>query len=169
MVGNETDAQRLAKWFYKNNPNGITWNAKPAGRTPAGFKRLGMGYHRVAYLHKASDVVYKIDKSLDSWGSMNNSGEVDNYPILVEKLRKKGFTKVRVPETSGHEFMLDAVKVMVCAMQYVVGQLGNDSPNSYGSVAHNEYRSCGVSDQHGGNYIVDDEDNIWVIDLGGYV
>lgn len=169
MVGNEKDAMRLATWFYDNNPDGLKWQEKPKGRTPAGFKRLGSGSYRIAYLHKASNVVYKIDRYVDSHSSMSNSGEVENYPVLVNKVEEKGLTKVKVPQTSGHEFMLDAKRVVVCAMEFIAGKLGTEDSIHYGSDSYTQYRSCGVSDQHGGNYIVDAENNIWVIDLGGYV
>lgn len=168
-VGNADHAREIAEFFYSNNPANMTWREKVKGRTPRAFKRIGDGSYRVAYLHKATGIVYKVDKYRDTHGSMNNKGEANNYPVIAEKVKDKGCKHVKIPATFGHEFMLDVHKVCVVAMEFVAGAIGTEAIIDYTGPAYREYRALGVSDSHGGNYVVDDEGTIWPIDLGGYV
>jgi len=63
MLGNETDARFIRDWYIEGRGYGA----------PEGWRLIGSGCYRNAYLHVESGVVYKVDQSYGYGGQGNNT------------------------------------------------------------------------------------------------
>lgn len=87
MIGNAEEAARITQWYYDGY----------VGDAPEGWKYLGAGVFRTAYL-SPSGVVYKVQKSR-AYSCQSNQGEWDAYRRLYytckmpkhSRLPKMGF------------------------------------------------------------------------------
>lgn len=161
MIGNEVDAEFIRDYVTDVSGDYYRDGTKP----PKGWKRLGSGCYRSAWLHEASGVVYKVQHGyLNSWQS--NEGEAGTLRRYFLKKMPKG---CRLPRWQ--YFALDGRGVI--AMERFTKLLRQVSryqdPRGY----HDRLRALrgvlnDVSDFHGGNLAIDEENDLLVpIDLGG--
>ncbi len=160
-LGSEEEAEFIRDWFIlMDKHDRDTYNA------PSGWRRLGNGAYRVAYLSEVTNVVYKVESLYGRPVGQSNEEEYLNLRSMM--LRKLPET-VRFPKY--HLWRLDGRTV--AAMEYLPRLL-----NSFGPRAGREYWQArndlcrtfpDLWDSHGGNIAVDEEaGKIVPIDLGGY-
>lgn len=128
-----------------------------------GWRRLGNGASRVAWLHIETDVVYKVQ----SWGnSRDNETEYKN----ARECRKLQWERVRIPKMSIFRFppkdKRRKTKEAVIAMEHVKGRMGESIPKTHYVAARKElFEKGGFGDMHGLNFKV--EGRLFVpIDMG---
>lgn len=132
-------------------------------RAPKGFRKIGEGAYRTAYLEQATGLVYKIGDS------STNESEYENWK-RVRSLPKFPHAPVKLPTTRLVK-VDDYRKVIIQTL--VRGRKTTCR-------CHPWYCSCdmymlrnrlqlwsGVNDLHGGNVLVDDKGVYWIIDIAG--
>lgn len=161
MIGNETDAEFIRD--YVMDIEGDYY--RDGSVAPEGWQRLGSGCYRSAWLHEESGVVYKVQHSyVDSWQS-----NVDEARTLRRYFLKKMPKGCRLPRYQ--YFALDGRGVIAMErFSKLLRQVGYyQDPKGY----HDRLRLLrdvlrDVSDFHGGNLAIDEENDLLVpIDLGG--
>ena len=120
---------------------------------------IGSGCFREAWLHMASDVVYKIEID-DSEPDYGNRAEWRN----ARALRRMLWENVYIPLTSLYVLPSGAE---VIAMEHIDGTLGkSQGSNSYYSKGYLELsRKAGFSDMHGANFKINSKGKIVPIDM----
>ena len=66
MIGHEADARFIRDWWVEGE--------RMIRSTPDGWRLLGSGCYRTAYLHEDSNVVYKLDRH-KGWSRQSNERE----------------------------------------------------------------------------------------------
>jgi hypothetical protein len=163
QVGRKEEAEFIRDWFRVMDKHG-----RATYQAPDGFKRLGNGAYRVAYLAKDSNVVYKVQWRATEQYQSNRSEYLNLRSMMLCKLPEE----IRFPKY--HLWELDTPGDEVAAMEYLPKLLQNFSTFGEGSrlwAARNTL--CRVFpalwDSHGGNIAVDEKTGqIVPIDLGGY-
>lgn len=168
MLGNEADARFIRDWHFSPDAKRDAWGDL-IQQAPDGWRRLGEGCYRVAYL-SPDGVVYKVQHYYAEPGqyqSQSNKGEAEALRKYWLKKMPKG---CRLPRWGFFE--LDGRGVI--AMERFNKTLSHYSQyNDPGSrywilVEHLQGVLCDVYDLHGGNMAVDEENQKLVpIDLGG--
>lgn len=161
MIGNEADAE-----FIRDHVVDVTGDYfRESIANPQGWRHLGSGCYRSAWLHLESGVVYKVQHGyLNSWQS--NEGEAETLRRYFLKKMPKG---CRLPRWQ--YFALDGRGVIAMErFSMLLRQVSRyQDPNGY----HDRLRLLqgvlgDVSDFHGGNLAIDEESDLLVpIDLGG--
>ncbi len=163
QIGHKEEAEFIRDWFRLMDKHG-----RDTHRTPEGFKRLGSGAYRVAFLSEDSDAVYKIQRSATEQHQSNRKEYLNLRSMMLRKLPKE----IRFPKY--HLWELDTPGDEVAAMEYLPRLLENFSTiGKDGRFWTARSTLCRVFpdlwDSHGGNIAVDEEaEQIVPIDLGGY-
>ncbi len=173
MFGNRADAAVAFNMFHHQNVN--PWG----GETPEGWRNLSTGSScsRLAALHEASGVVYKVESVQDyaprgDRMHYSNRGEYLNGVFLNRMTKANDYwygAYVRIPRVGGFAFphpwdepnREPRYRQWVVAMQYVEGNIGAGS-----NEARQELLTLGFRDMHAFNFIEDEAGSIWPIDLG---
>ena len=170
----------VAKQIYNHTFGQNTW---PPPRAPKGFKRVGSGAYRDAYLHKPSGLVYKVGDY--------DSNVSESY--VSRKLRRKstrglGF-ELYVPRTRTYRMPSyawndgDAPEPMCVVVQEFAASARHTTCELFDGWRENRKCSCRqtpcfadilttieqwseVEDIHGGNVLVDKNKTYWLIDMG---
>lgn len=146
-----------------------------------GFRKVGSGAFRTAYLHIVTSVVYKVDGLGRQW-TYTNKAEVRNARLLA----KMAWKHVYIPMVSLYTFKeagrggwsIDGMQhqrhdAHVVAMEYIEGSLGRDC-DGYQHPGYDEWvNTVGygsprprLDDMHGSNFIIRHSDKKMVpIDL----
>jgi hypothetical protein len=160
MLGNEHDAKFIRDWHFAEIRE---WQS---AETPPGFLLIGSGCARVAYLHKKTNVVYKVEKRYNSGRLQSNEAE---YNYLRSQILRKAPKGIRFPRYSLHR--LDGR--CVSALEYLPLLLRDFDVNTEEGSRYWDLRYRLVDflpdlfDLHGQNIAVDaDSGQIVPIDLG---
>lgn len=161
MIGNETDAEFIRD--YVMDIEGDYY--RDGSVAPEGWQRLGSGCYRSAWLHEESGVVYKVQHTYsNSWQS--NEGEADTLRRHFFKKMPKG---CRLPRF--RYFALDGRGVIAMErFSRLLRDVGyyQDTEGYHNRLSDLQDALRGVSDFHGGNLAIDEENKLLVpIDLGG--
>jgi len=145
----------------------IAYSLHHEGKTNDEFERIGSGAFRIAFLHKPTGVVYKVNWGHNPIQDYTNAGERKVARILS----RIEWDMVRIPKFSLFTFKCeDGTKFYVSACEYIEGSLGMDTPNAYGSKGWLEFsRKVRMGDMHGGNFLIDAEGKFCPVDLGSRV
>ena len=120
----------------------------------SGWKRVGNGGSRVAMLHIASKVVYKVDYYDD-----DNRREHKQ----ATELREWAWQHVYIPMTE----LFDVDGRPVIAMEFIEGTLGENIPRKSHTEARRELFDVGqFHDMHGQNFIAMEDGRLAPIDMG---
>lgn len=144
----------------------------PDTDTPAGWKHLGSGGTRMAFL-SPSGVVYKLEFDADDY---DNVLEHNNFRKIKGKL-PKGW---RVPKSHLHVFLANMTKwdyntrnkvtktcyVSVLACEYIEGQLVGGWRNRATDTDKEVFQSVGLYDWHGANAVRTTNGTTYIIDAG---
>jgi len=158
MIGSLEDARLI----YSRRKSG-------RGAMPKGWKKVGEGVYRTAYL-SPDGVVYKICNDKDQ---SNNDREYQTYlNIRKSKTKYKGW---KVNPVHSYNFMYGHDKVVVNASPFVEGkhELVDWGSTDYDKISREEekinqaFQAFGILDGHDKNYIVSKRGRV-IIDLGGY-
>lgn len=153
-------SRRLASEIYDIYNSVDQYEDYPYANIPKEWKVFGSdNATRAVFLHKATDVVYKISEhSPRAQYDYGNASEINNYRRL-KWMEKQGKLppNVRIPLTSCFMFLPDSV----IAMQRIKGRRGNGA-----LWLRKELFQLGFADMHNDNYIVCKEKKIWPIDMG---
>lgn len=161
QLGSEENAEFIRDWFvlmHKHDRD--TYNP------PKGFKRLGSGAYRVAYLSEVENVVYKVEwRYSQSYGQSNEEEYLNLRSMMLRKLPDT----VRFPKY--HLWELDGRTV--AAVEYLPNLLdtyGRERGAKYWDAKRDLCRTFpDLWDSHGANIAVDEKaGKIVPIDLGGY-
>lgn len=168
MLGNEADARFIRDWHFDTGSQKDAWGDRTQ-REPEGWKRLGAGCYRVAYL-SPDGVVYKVQQHYakpGQWQSQSNKGE-------AETLRRYWLTKMpkgcRLPRWGFFELDGRGVVAMELLGRTLsqVSQYSPEGSRYWGALGRLQDVMRDVYDLHGGNLAVDEENQKLVpIDLGG--
>lgn len=174
-IGSHETALMLHKHF-----NGDMDNYK---RAPKGFRRIGSGCYRTAYLERATDTVYKIGSY-----SANIHESATSRKLRRKSTRSLGFELViprtrtyRTPSTSGwnnraypscvvaQEFAKDS-KFTDCDAQndwmVDIPPCNCKAPLCFAIVHQRIIEFSDLSDIHSSNVLVDRQNRFWLIDMG---
>lgn len=86
MIGNETEARFIHEWYRNQRSKGDYWD-NPGPVAPEGWKRLGSGCYRTAFL-APSGTVYKVQNNPTSYQS--NESEAETLRGLMFRKLPKG-------------------------------------------------------------------------------
>lgn len=163
MIGNAEDARFIRDWSlqrYKDDP----YDYIPGPSAPEGWKRLGKGCFRIAYL-SPDGVVYKVERHYGDGWSQSNRGEDKN-------LRRYRFTKMpegcRLPRWQ--YFELDGKGVMAMERfdkllrQFSRYEGGNGK--YYAALSRLSRLMIDIGDFHDANLAVDPNGLLVPIDMG---
>lgn len=145
-------------------------------RAPRGFRRIGSGSYRVAYLHVASNLVCKLE--IDN-SEASNSMESENAAILADKVFNLPFT-LRIPRTVTHRVGGTSVNIQdfagrasvtYCKVMENWGKVQNPcsckSNVCFEDVHDKVSKATGLIDIHSENVLINrDTMEFWLIDLG---
>lgn len=165
-LGNEALAQELVEHFSPGR--------RYRDPLPEGWSRLGSGCNRVVYRHTSQpDVVYKVDAGLINGGETDknytlensvrygNLGELEAYREWVDRGNKS------LPARLAHTtcYMVKDYPILAC--EYVEN-VGGMYPGSVEEDARKMAESAYLwpSDLHPGNWGVDNDGNLVIIDFG---
>lgn len=161
-LGFETEAEFIRDWFILMDKHG-----RDTYLPPRGFKRLGSGAYRVAYLSEETNVVYKVEQT---YGRSYDQSNEEEYLNLRSMMLRKLPETVRFPKY--HLWRLDGRTV--AAMEYLPKLLNQYGGRNGGQKWWEAKRDLCLTfpdlwDSHGANIAVDEEaGKIVPIDLGGY-
>ena len=125
------------------------------------WKNVGSGASRVAYLHKPTDVVYKI---ASGWAERDQAAEVRRARALAKEVQNNGqVLALKVPPVS--LYRIDGRPIV--AMPFVKGEV---LPYYMGDSAWRGRAELFIighfNDMHNENFRVDDDANVIPIDFG---
>jgi hypothetical protein len=103
MIGNETDAKFIRDWFVANGEGDPDYS-----EAPEGWKRLGRGVSRIAFL-SPEGVAYKVDRYPDDGYSQTNEREAANLRKFYLRKMPKG---CRLPRFSYYPLDRNGVMAM---------------------------------------------------------
>lgn len=173
-IGDRNTALMLGRHF--TYPDGYMGGFK---RAPNGFRRIGDGVYRVAFLERATSTVYKIG---DTWSNLNEAK-------TSQKLRRKssrslGF-ELRVPHTRAWyvgSTNPDGESNIINAQEFASGGKNtyckaqdtwmDDHPCTckrnvcYAKVLEAVSEWSGLDDIHCENVLIDKAGVFWLIDMG---
>lgn len=164
MIGNAEDARFIRDWSlrrYKDDPYG--YDSAPSA--PEGWKRLGKGCYRIAYL-SPDGVVYKVEHDYGGAGwPQSNRGEDKN-------LRRYRFTKMpegcRLPRWQ--YFELDGKGVMAMekfdTLLWQFGRYEEGNGKYYVALRRLSLLMIDIGDFHAANLAVDPNGLLVPIDMG---
>lgn len=159
MIGNAVDAQVIADWYREVNPDGHYFRLSWEEDLPEGWKYLGDGCYRAAFL-SPEGVVYKVEHYEGS--GQSNAGEAKR----LERLHKK----CKMPQGTRLPRYTYYANSNVIAMERFTRLLKDYGRYEQGSPWERlplVERACKVGDMHGANLAVDQEtDELVPIDLG---
>lgn len=145
---------------------------------PEGFRKIGQGCSRVAYLEKSTDIVYKVG------GLWANRHEADISRRLKRKsTRSLGFDLV-IPQTRlwykdawtqhksvNAQTFAKGAKATECAAEayWDETECNCDKPIGlcYFTAIERVAEWSGLEDVHSNNLLVDKKNVLWLIDMGG--
>ena len=162
-LGDKADAEFIRNWHLlmrKRYPS--------IESAPDGFKYLGEGCYRTAYLDEGTNVVYKVENRYgDDYGQSNREEYLNLRSMMLRKLP----TNIRFPEY--HLWELDGRTV--AAMEYLprlldsFPQYGEEGQSYWGARRELCRTFPALWDSHGANIAVDENTKqIVPIDVGGY-
>lgn len=150
-------------------------------RTPPGFSKLGAGAYRAAYLHKESQLVYKIGCPI------SNLQESSNSRRLIRKSTRSLTIDLRIPRT--RTYSMPALKDWQDPGNIIVQEYAKGARFAHcdrylweGEVFSKKRCSCelavcaadalaqiftwsGLEDIHCGNILVDQNNTFWFVDM----
>lgn len=161
QLGSEENAEFIRDWFVLMDKHG-----RSTYTPPSGFRRLGSGAYRVAYLSEVENVVYKVEWR---YGRSDEQSNQEEYLNLRSMMLRKLPDTVRFPKY--HLWELDGRTV--AAVEYLPNLLdtyGGERGAKYWAAKRDLCRTFpDLWDSHGANIAVDEEaGKIVPIDLGGY-
>ncbi len=129
-----------------------------------GWKVAGGGGFRTAYLHLATQVIYKVQGCSDPTDEYGSHYEVRHAQTLYRRSNNGILgTRVRIPKTSGFTIGDD----YVVAMEYIQGRQLGWGPSTEAAEGRWElFTLCGFHDMHQGNYVVEPSGHVVPIDMG---
>lgn len=148
LVGSRKDAAFISEWFEQ---------AQSWSNTPVGWTLLGSGSFRAVFLHIESDVAYKLDCAGYEDPGYDSRQEVS----VARRLRKRTFSKVRIPATSGYNIG----GKFVVAMERVDGTMGGSSNPATFREGLLELFRIGFMDMHEWNYMIDSDGFVVPVDM----
>lgn len=136
LIGSRKTALALVELYYSFLDLGEWFDGNDE------WELLGCGSYRYAYLHKSSDVVYKIES--DEWAESDGFGNAKEHQN-ASNLRKLALRLVYIPKTS----LFNTSRGPIIAMEHIRGEIGN------GSYAAREelYKKGRFKDMHAANFI----------------
>lgn len=158
-VGHYSKARLIENWYFANIENFCDFDCMynyfdggeqcshcGAGETedlPAGFSILSAGCFRIAFLHAATNVVYKIEHNSGE-EEYSNAEEHRNYRRLMRRATNEGLIGryVRIPIVTRYG--------NVIAMEYIAQGKGIVPRAAREAVCR-----IGISDMHMGNWVYD--------------
>lgn len=166
MLGNEEDARFIRDWHLEvadRDPWDPDYKA-----VPRGWSRIGSGCYRIAYL-SPDGVVYKVQGYYalpGQYEGQSNKEEAENLRRFWLKKMPEG---CRLPRF--RFFELDGKGVIAMErFQKTLSQFsdyGDPQGTEYWALRGRLQRALGLTDMHGGNLAVDEENKLLVpIDLG---
>jgi hypothetical protein len=153
LIGSRKHAREIHEWWSENRFN---------NDLPDGWEKLGSGGSRVAYLHKATNVVYKIQGN--TWDDdYSGRKEVQNAQRLFKMSNGDGFVtaNLRIPRTSGFrfgEYLIVAMEAAFGVCKYEQGPVAVEGRADL-------FRIGRFEDMHGSNYVVEPSGTIVPIDM----
>lgn len=164
--------------FLWNFFGGEECNGTGYKRSPKGYRRIGAGCYRTAYLHRESSTVIKIGNNYA------NECEADNAANLYEKPRPEGLDII-VPRTTLVKMPDKVIRGRSIATNVIVQEYAADARlthcdslygmrctcrrpanKCFGPVLRDIEYWSGLDDIHGGNVLMDKHERFWLIDLG---
>jgi len=143
------------------------WEEQPEKRSPRGFKFLGAGWSRNAFLGP-DGFVYKKPKQYDGeggtikYGIACNKSEAERFRVMSDSLKEAGYDKVRLAKCR----LFKSVNVL--AMEYVQGikEDWNWTEMNKLNQSHgiNGLYRLGLDDLHTGNAFLDSNGVLVIID-----
>lgn len=162
MLGNKYDAEFIRDWFL------LMWkHGQDETCAPNGFRYLGSGAYRSAYLHELTNVVYKVERN---YGNSYDQSNKEEYLNLRSMMLRKLPKEIRFPEY----YLWELDGKTVAAMEYLpnlLDQYGqwNDGRRYWDAKRELCRAFPDLWDAHGANIAVDEAtQQIVPIDLGGY-
>jgi hypothetical protein len=161
------DSVLAGRLYSRTKNNGSYNNDSPA---PKGFKKIGSGCYRVAYLHRPTEIVYKV-------GSAHTNLEESRNARALSRRSTRGMRfNLHIPRTRTY-LMNDGGRVI--AQEFAKGAKGTYCSAIYGyeSGCSCEREVCfatvldtirkwsGLEDIHEKNVLVDKKNVFWFIDL----
>lgn len=158
MIGNEEDARFILDWC--ESVRGDSYEL-PRRRAPKVWEYLSCGSYRVAYLHKGSGVVYKVQHRYGRSEWQTNEGEAENLRLMRLKRIPEG---CRLPRFQ--YFHLNGNGVMAMERFRVILKSAPHS-HRYDGLLNRLRDALGLVDLHSSNAALDEEHDLVVpIDLG---
>lgn len=156
----------MARIGNRKHAQFILDNFRAGHATPDGWRVLGSGSYRIAFLHEESDVVYKVDRYASSYKDGYESNvEVRHARSLWKQSGGTGIlgTRFRVPKVSAFKFG----EQVVVAMEAIKGVLMADSEDkSLCPEGRLElYRIGRFGDMHDYNYFIDNDGYAVPVDM----
>lgn len=163
MIGNETEARFIHEWYRAQRARADYYD-RPGAQAPEGWKRLGSGCYRIAFL-APSGIVYKVQNNPDSFQS--NAEEASTLRRYMFRKLPKG---CRFPR---YQLFMVRESEGVMAMERMESML---KEYSHYKAEHRRVRDLKAAlvdalydlwDLHDGNIGVAEDGAVVPIDLGG--
>lgn len=162
MLGNAKDAEFIHNWYHET--------LYGRGGAPEGWKHLGSGSFRSAYL-SPDGVVYKVQQNIGPYcGYQTNEGEYEKWRSLYFGCKMPEYS--RLPKL-GYFPIKEGVGVIAIERfskpyrRLESFEDENGTPLYWSDVASDISSRCQVGDLYGNNLFIDDENNLLVpTDLG---
>lgn len=155
-IGNRKDAKFILEWYREHGRN---------KDTPEGWKMLGSGSYRIAFLHVESDVVYKVDRWADTSDGYESNVEVRHARTLWRQSGGTGIlgTRFRVPKVSGFNFTGQVVVAMEAIRGVLMADHGDDTVCPEGRFEL--YQIGRFGDMHPYNFFIDENGYAVPVDM----
>jgi hypothetical protein len=121
--------------------------------------RIGAGMYRVVYKDPDSNFIVKEDKTYGNGSSIgNNRAEWKTYQFLRDNWPTAVPDYVKIPVMA----LVDGYIVA----EFVQGYAPHYEDEFYDRSWRSAVKETGLFDMHPDNVLVDDQENIWIVDLG---
>jgi hypothetical protein len=140
------------------------------GKIPKGWKKIGYGAYRIAYL-APSGVVYKVAKRyypVTSSSKNDNDVEFDNYVRIVSKgVSYRGW---RIPKLYAYTWIdaMSSLNITVVACEYIKGaheEINWDRERERYNLIDAAFAKFDLFDAHTGNYVLAGDGKRYIVDL----
>lgn len=171
-IGNRDTALMLHRYFGKDESK----------RAPKGFRRIGSGCYRTAYLERATNTVYKIGdysanvhESAMSRRLRRRSTRNLGFDLYIPRTRTYRVPSVpyrgrHYPECVSAQEFAEGARFTACDAQDSwmddVPDCSCKAPLCYAVVLERIIEFSGLEDIHYANVLVDSSEVFWLIDMG---